>query len=181
MAIATFDQLRASSPMGDSLRMDDIRKSHSDKNLFLSHSLNDVGPAKAAVNLLERHGANVYLDVEDASLQSSSPSAIASRLRNAIRACRRLVVIVTENTQTSRWIPWEMGISDVEFGESRVALLPSKQYSFSAEDWSEQAYFNLYARIEPANADRSPIWLVRTSAGQWISLTEWVQSTKPLR
>lgn len=165
--------------MGDSLRMDDVRKSFRDKNLFLSHSLNDLGPARAAVNLLERHGASVYLDVEDASLKSSSPSDIASRLRNAIRSCRRLVVIVTENTQASRWIPWEMGIADVEFGESRVALLPTKEYSFSAEDWAEQAYFNLYARIEPANTDRTATWLVRTSAGKWISLIEWIQSTKP--
>jgi hypothetical protein len=102
-------------------------------------------------------------------------------LRKAIRACRRLVVVVTENTQTSRWIPWEMGIADVEFGEARVALLPIKPNSYSAEDWSEQAYFNLYARIEPGTTAPSPSWLVRTSQGKWISLVEWIQSTRPAR
>ena len=179
MAIATFDQLRASSSLGEHVRMDDVRKSYRDKNLFLSHSLSDLRPAKSAVNLLERHGASVYLDVEDPGLQSTSPKETAQRLRSAIRTCRRLVVVITENTQTSRWIPWEMGIADQELGESRVALLPAKAQSYSAEDWSEQSYFNLYARIEPHSVNASPTWLVRTSAGAWISLSDWVSNTKP--
>jgi len=181
MTIATFDQLRASSPHGDSLRLDELRKSLADKNLFLSHSLTDLAPAKAAVNLLERHGASVYLDIQDASLQSRTPRDIANTLRNAIRSCRRLVVVVTENTQTSRWIPWEMGIADADVGELRVALLPTRPNLFSAADWSDQAYFTLYARIEPANADPNPTWLVRTSSGQWISLAEWITTTRPGR
>ena len=179
MAIATFDQLRGATPHGDSLRFDSIRKSLDDKNLFLSHQMSDLAPAKAAVNLLERHGASVYLDVEDASLQASSPNQIAARLRNAIRACRRLVVIVTDNTQTSRWIPWEMGIADQQFGDSRVALLPIKPQSYSAEDWTQQSYFNLYARIEPSGAGTSPTWLVKTLQGNWVPLTQWINDTRP--
>lgn len=43
LTIATFDQLRASSAHGDSLRLDEVRKSVTNKNLFLSHSLTDLG------------------------------------------------------------------------------------------------------------------------------------------
>lgn len=170
--------------MGDSLRLDDVRKSLTSKNLFLSHSLSDLGPAKAAVNLLEKHGAEVYLDVEDVSIRNSATSKdIASRLRTAIRHCKRLVVIVTENTQTSRWIPWEMGIADVEFGESRVALLPAKASASASELWVQQEYFDLYARIEPraGTAYAAPAWFVRTSDGNWLSLNDWLSRTKPSR
>jgi hypothetical protein len=31
------------------------------------------------------------------------------RLRKAIQQTRGLAVLVTENTRTSRWLPWEMG------------------------------------------------------------------------
>jgi hypothetical protein len=183
MAIATFDQLRSASPMGESLRLDDVRKSLTSKNLFLSHSLSDLSPAKAAVNMLEKHGADVYLDIEDVSLKGVASKDIATRLRNAIRHCKRLVVIVTENTQTSRWIPWEMGIADVEFGESRVALLPAKASASASEMWVQQEYFDLYARIEPVASSPSatPTWLVRTSDGNWISLNDWLSRTKPPR
>lgn len=181
MAIATFDDLRIHSPY---LSEDGVRvaKSRTNKNLFLSHSLSDVAPAKDAIAILQAHGASVYIDIEDGGLKvASSSSDIATRLRNAIDACKRLVVIVTENTHTSRWIPWEVGLADAFSGTSRVALLPLKQLSSASELWIKQEYFDLYARIERSVSypDYQPYWSVRMPDGQYWTLRAWLEHTKP--
>jgi hypothetical protein len=180
MAIATFDDLRVFSPYlsDDGVR---IAKSRASKNLFLSHSLSDVAPARHAVAVLQEHGASVYIDIEDGGMKAASSSSdIATRLRGAIETCKRLVVIVTENTHTSRWIPWEVGLSDAFNGTGRVALLPLKQSASARELWVNQEYFDLYARIERSvSSDYKPYWSIRMPNGQYWTLRAWLDHTKP--
>jgi hypothetical protein len=162
MAIATFDELRytARHDADDRAR---LAKSIGGKNLFLSHSLADLPHLKYAVDLLEQNGARVYIDVKDASVANVSAADAAKRLRSAIRETRRLVVLVTENTHTSRWIPWEMGLADAvtSVGADRIALLPLRSSSSASELWAKQEYFEL---LHGSNAS-SP---VRDRRGSFI-------------
>ncbi|MBP8806153.1 MAG: toll/interleukin-1 receptor domain-containing protein [Kofleriaceae bacterium] len=179
MSIATFDELLRNSP---TLREDTVKlaKSLASKNLFLSHSLSDLQPAKDALALLESHGATVYLDLEDIGIRSASPD-VAQRLRKAIETCRRLVVIVTENTQTSRWIPWEVGLCDAFAGTERVALFPLRPSASASELWIRQEYFDLYPRIErhTASYGTQTEWAVRNPNGHYSPLAAWLSQTKP--
>ena len=120
-----------------------IAKSIRDKDLFLSHSLSDTSSVRDAVGLLQQHGANVYCDINDAFLAAALFLDVASRLRRAIQTCRRLVVLMTENTHTSRWIPWEVGLADAFATSARVALLPLCSSNSSSELWATQEYFEL--------------------------------------
>jgi hypothetical protein len=163
MAIATFDELFNDSPYVSDENVN-LAKSLTYKNLFLSHSLVDVKHTKWALGILEQYGARVYIDVRDASLNNIGVVDIASRLRTVIRECKRLVTLVTENTQTSRWIPWEMG--------------PSINAS---ELWARQEYFALYPRIE---REYSPSYnkysyVVHLPRGGTCSLTDWLGRSKP--
>ena len=180
MAIATFDELRSNSPFLSDDRVK-LAKSLTSKNLFLSHSLSDTEPARRALALLEQHGATVYLDIEDVGLKSASSADVAGRLRRAIEQCRRLVVIVTENTQTSRWIPWEMGLADAFATPARVALLPLRPSATASELWVKQEYFDLYARIErhTSPGEYTPSWAVRAPDGQYWTLGAWLNHFKP--
>ncbi len=179
MAIATFDGLRVFSPYlsDEGVR---IAKSRASKNLFLSHSLSDEAPARHAVAVLQEHGYSMYIDIEDGGLRTASSSSdIATRLRGAIGTCKRLVVIVTENTQTSRWILWEVGLADAFNGTGRAALLPLKPSS-SASDLRVNQDFDLYARIERSvSSDDKWYWSVRMPGGQYWPLRAWLDHTKP--
>jgi hypothetical protein len=179
MAIATFDDLRNVARYDNEDRVK-IAKSLTGKNLFLSHSQSDLQHAKYAMDLLEQNGARVYIDVRDGSLQDASDIDVAKRLRNAIKECKRLVVLVTENTRTSRWVPWEMGLADAVAGIDHLALLPLRASATAAELWAQQEYFNLYARVERHySAATGSSWLVRTRDGAYIGLSQWVERSRP--
>jgi hypothetical protein len=174
MAIATYDELRyqARYDADDRAR---LAKSITGKNLFLSHSLADLPHLKYAVDLLEQNGARVYIDVRDAAASSVTAAEAAKRLRVAIRDTKRLVVLVTENTHTSRWIPWEMGLADATTGVDRIALLPLRSSTSASELWAKQEYFELYARIERSGTS----WLVYLPDGNVRTLSHWLDASKP--
>ena len=185
MAIATLDDLR-STARWDSDDRAKLAKSVGGKNIFLSHSQSDLRPAVHAIDILEQHGANVYMDVRDAEIASSSSDReIAMRLRRAIQQTRRLAVLVTENTSTSRWIPWEMGVADGISGPEKVAVFPFRRDSNAASLWAEQEYFELYARVESVRypPGSAPQWIVRipngTPSGNIRPLGLWLAESKP--
>ena len=178
MAVATFDQLRASGGVITEGRIK-IATSLASKNLFLSHSHRDIAHLGAALGLLEGYGASVYVDVRDAI--GGDPNQVAERLRKAVVSCRRLVALVTEATSTSRWIPWEMGLADGAAGSTQIALLPLRATGADAL-WAQQEYFDLYGRIEyvTLSGESAPCWAVRdpTDKKFW-TLDQWMWRTTP--
>jgi len=183
MAIATYGQLRASAGAIREGRIK-LAKSLADKDLFLSHSRKDEDHVGPALGLLEQHGASVYVDLQDAGIKGLAGPAIADRLRKAVKACRRLVVLVTEETRSSRWIPWEMGLADGVAGSDRVALLPLRPSATVSVLWLNQQYFELYGRIEHVTlqGERNPCWAVRDpSDHKYWRLRSWLERTTPTK
>jgi hypothetical protein len=181
VAIATFDELYRDAPFisDDTVR---LAKSLTSKNLFLSHSQHDVALAKWALAILEQAGARVYVDARDGGLSTMSVVQIADRLRSVIRECKRLVVTVTENTQTSKWIPWEMGLGDAVASEERVALFPLRSNANTSEQWARQEYFELYPRIEREYSrisSRYTYFVHLPRSGGSISLSDWLTRSRP--
>lgn len=177
MSVATFDQLRASAGTVAEGRIK-LAKSMNRKDLFLSHSHRDVAHVGPAIELLESHGASVYVDALESG--SPSPQEMASHLRQVVVRCKRLVALVTEATSSSRWIPWEMGLADGSAGTTQVALLPLRP-SGGSELWAQQEYFDLYARIEYVTlvGEANPCWAVRSpDNGQYWKLAQWLRNTK---
>lgn len=178
MAVATYDQVRAyAGPSGPG--MIKLAQDRTLKNLFLSHSQKDESLLPGAIGVLQQHGASVYVDVADAGLAPGDPSA-AARLRAAVQSCKRVVVLTTENTSTSRWIPWEMGLADGSAGPTQVAVLPMRASTAASDLWAKQEYFDLYARIEAvASTGGTSSWVVRvTPSGQYVPLADWLRTTR---
>src|SRR5262245_19548833 len=69
-----------------------------ESDLFLSHSKHDSRHVDAAVTLLRRAGARVYVDTLDSELRLMNAEEKSNHLRQAIKNCRRLVVLFTQNT-----------------------------------------------------------------------------------
>lgn len=103
-------------------------------------------------------------------------------MRKAVASCRRLVVLVTEETATSRWLPWETGLADGVAGSEQVALLPLRPSATASDLWLQQRYFDLYGRIEHVTlrGDSQPCWAVRNpDDGKYWRLQAWIEQTGP--
>ncbi len=100
------------------------------KTIFLSHSSKDAELLPGVITILENHGGYVYVDKKDSRLPDSVTSKTAEILRDTIRQCKKMVVLVSSNTKESRWIPWELGLGDAVKTHMNVALFPIVEKSY---------------------------------------------------
>jgi len=147
------------------------------KTVFLSHSSDDDDLAAGAVQILENHGGHVYLDHGDPNLSDSDCAAIAEELRNAIRRCKRFVMLATPRSKDSKWIPWELGLGDGVHNPTNVAIFPAAENSFD-QDWAEREYLRLYRKIVWGRLEgyEDFLWLVLDmSANTAVKLADWLR------
>ena len=79
--------------------------------VFISHQQADSQRALAvATRLKVKHGIDSYLDVIDPGVGSSGDD-LADHVRNELGKCTQLLAVVSEATQKSWWVPWEIGIA----------------------------------------------------------------------
>ncbi|WP_158816065.1 toll/interleukin-1 receptor domain-containing protein [Methylocapsa sp. S129] len=126
-----------------------IRKAQSRSpagSTFLSHSSKDVDSLPGVIAILERHGAEVYVDKKDESLPPYTSRETATILRGRIRQCRRFILFTTQNSKDSRWIPWELGLADGYKSATSTAVFPSPDNAHEPA-WSEQEYLGIYDRV----------------------------------
>lgn len=82
----------------------------SEYNTFISHKSTDLGPAQAAAMLLANAGLVAYLDRWDRNVNGDDPD-LEDYLRTVIRRTPSILTIVSEETITSWWVPFEVGVA----------------------------------------------------------------------
>ncbi len=133
------------------------------KNCFLSHSSKDKEYLSGVISFLEKFGAKVYIDKEDQLLPKTTSRETAEGLKARIRENKRLVILASTNSKTSRWIPWEIGLADGIKNLDSIAILPlTTSDDESAFSWPEQEYFSLYKQIVqgPIEGSTGNQWMV---------------------
>lgn len=160
LEFVTYKELKAFGEKLDRRTLVEARQLQN-KSIFLSHSSEDDELVPGVMKILENHGGSVYVDKKDPELDKSNFTAVAARLREAVKACRRVVLFVTPKSKASRWIPWELGLGDGEKTAEKVCLFPSAEYAHE-KTWSEVEFLGLYRRIIWGNftGQSSPEWIV---------------------
>lgn len=128
---------------------DSLIKSYSrkmDNAIFLSHSSKDKDLVLSIIKILENHGSSVYIDEIDPEMPVSTNEKTASLLKERIKDCKRFVLLTTENSKDSKWVPWELGIADGFKGISKMAIFPASEHE-SVDNWSEWEYLGIYRKI----------------------------------
>jgi len=154
-----------------------IAKRRPTGHLFLSHSQHDDEEMMwGAVSILEEHGALVYIDERDRGLDELDPIETARHLRTQVTKSSRLVVLFSDQTARSRWIPWELGLGDGNASRSAVATLPFS-IDGSEGDWGTQHYFAIYPQIRRLRSDTGlrfvvvdPMTKQRMPLERWLGL-----------
>lgn len=145
-------------------------KSLAGVKVFLSHSHQDVDHVRAARQLLEAFGASIYVDWEDGEMPAVTSATTATRLKTRIRECNRFVLLASERSKASLWVPWELGYADSEKTVNRIAILP---FMAATSTWTGTEYVGLYPTIQLATAGPS---VVPAGAASGPGLASWLSA-----
>lgn len=81
--------------------------------VFLSHKREDKSACIKIANYLKEANINYYLDIEDEGLQiasnNSDPEKITESIKNGIKNSTHMLVVISEKTYLSKWVPFEVG------------------------------------------------------------------------
>ena len=77
---------------------------------FISHKGSDLALAEQIGDLLHRCGIKGYLDRWDPAVTGDSPD-LEEYLRRLIRDTPTILAVITESTNTSWWVPFEIGVA----------------------------------------------------------------------
>lgn len=138
----------------DSILLEQANTYISKFDIFLSHSIKDSEIVLGAYQLLTETGKKVYVDwIVDPKLDRTRVTPeTAKNLRARMNQCDSLFYLHSENSTTSRWMPWELGYFDGHNGN--VAIFPivkSGQTNFRGEE-----YLGLYPYVDIAPTKSGP-------------------------
>lgn len=99
--------------------------------VFISHKSEDIEIAKQIADLLQAEGVDVYLDVNDSGLQIATKEGNADEIvkciEKALMVNTDILVLVTDKTKESWWVPYEVGFA--KMGKKSIASLLLKNVS----------------------------------------------------
>ena len=156
-------------------------------DIFLSHAYLDAEVILGVKAILEDYGHSVYIDwVEDQQLDRSKVTPeTADALRTRMTRCKSLFYATTENSSTSKWMPWECGYFDAK--KSRCAILPVT--TSPTNSYKGQEYLALYPYITEDTAysetiaelnNRKMLWVHRTP-DVYVMYRAWLLGVEPMK
>lgn len=81
--------------------------------VFISHQKRDRDEAKKIADYLNSVGIAVYFDEFDKELQqadsTNNPKAVVAAIKKGINSSTHMLCIISPNTLTSKWVPFEVG------------------------------------------------------------------------
>ena len=77
--------------------------------IFISHKKEDEVTALAVQITLANVGVDAYLDVLDNTIADDGEK-LTKHIREKLRECTDVIVILSKKTKESWWVPFEIGI-----------------------------------------------------------------------
>ena len=151
-------------------------------DIFLSHSYADREIIPVLKNELESYGFSVYVDwITDKLLSRDKINKkTAEVLQTRMKQSKCLIYATSDNSQKSRWMPWELGYFD-EIKDKMVGILPLKKYGNNFNDnFKGEEYLGLYYYIdkEKNQLNEMRLW-VRENQDKYVLLNSWLIGEKP--
>jgi hypothetical protein len=155
MAYLSYSQITGTAKFGDAIAENISRKSLSKRNtIFLSHSHHDADIILPVISFLLTLGVEVYVDWLDTSMPSVTSGETATKLKAKIGECDRFLVLLSENSVGSKWVPWELGYADGVKDINKIALLPVRRNTYTPDStFNGLEYMTLYPVIQEGFLD----------------------------
>jgi len=78
--------------------------------VFISHKQEDSSIAIEVLNALRSYGVDAYLDLLDGNL-SYDAKQLTQHIKNRLNECTDLLVVISDKTRFSQWVPFEVGMA----------------------------------------------------------------------
>lgn len=89
------------------------RKQSGIKCVFISHQKADASICRHIADYLIKAGIDVYFDEFDRDLkiyrQENRPKGVVDSIKKGIQNSTHMLCVVSPNTLSSQWVPWEVG------------------------------------------------------------------------
>ena len=128
--------------------------------VFISHKNEDSALALAIQNAFSKNGVQSYLDVLDSSITSGGKE-LTDHIKNNLNSCSDIIVVMSDSTKNSWWVPFEIGMSaqvdmpTASFLKSEVVLPSYLSYWPRLKTISDiDKYVAVRKRIEKAINDQ---------------------------
>jgi hypothetical protein len=121
----------------------------------------------------------VYIDKKDPKLPPYTNKETAAGLKNRIHQSRKFVLLASNNSKDSRWVPWELGIADEHKGLGRVAIFPAVDSKHETA-WTSWEYLGLYDRVVwgDLEGETDKVWMVKDGQENTaVTLSNWLART----
>lgn len=79
-------------------------------NIFISHQQDDNNIAESIYNKLQEYSISAYLDVYDNDITNDGKE-LTEHLKQVVRKCTDIFVVMSDNTKKSSWVPFEIGMA----------------------------------------------------------------------
>jgi hypothetical protein len=151
-------------------------------DVFLSHSYVDKEKIASVKYYLELLGLSVYIDwIDDRQLvRDRVTKETAIRIKARMKKCKSLIYVFSNNSDSSKWMPWELGYFDGIKG--RIAILPITRGG-NSNAFNGTEYLGLYPYVTKdliANTNDETLW-IRENESKYISISEWLIGRNPFQ
>ena len=106
--------------------------------VFISHKKEDSTQALRLKTEFERNSVDAYLDVLDSSIILGGKE-LTEHIKANLNSCTDIIVIMSERTKFSWWVPFEIGMS---------AQVDMPTATFLSSDVSLPDYLNYWPRLK---------------------------------
>lgn len=79
--------------------------------VFISHKQEDKLIASEIAKELKRRDIDYYLDTEDTNSYNKGNKELTEYLKSSMRSCTDLLVVMSQATKSSMWVPFEIGMA----------------------------------------------------------------------
>lgn len=151
-------------------------------DIFLSHSYIDKEKIASVKYYLELLGLSVYIDwIDDKQLvRNMVTKETANRIKTRMKKCKSLIYVFSDNSNLSKWMPWELGYFDGIKG--RIAVLPIARFS-NNNVYKGTEYLSIYPYITVdfiENTDDETLW-IRENESKYIDIGNWLLGKNPIQ
>lgn len=109
--------------------------------VFISHKDADSLQALLLKRAFEKEGVDAYLDVLDSSINGGG-KALTEHIKTKLNQCTDIIVLMSEATKSSWWVPFEIGMS---------AQINMPTASFLKENVDLPSYLSYWPRLKTAS------------------------------
>jgi TIR domain len=150
-------------------------KTHTQFDIFLSHSFLDKLEVEGLYLELTSLGYSVYVDwIIDPHLDRKNVTKnTAELIRNRMKSSKTLLLAVSTNAIMSKWMPWELGFVDGK--TNRCAILPVSQDAIAPKTFVRSEYLLLYPYLKKASLDFFEKIYITESSNTYVAFDDWIK------